>query len=347
MAKVSIRALLFFTRQFSSMVNSHLHLRQILETMANDLSTDKKIRPILKSLSNDIDRGMDLALAMEVHKDVFNKDYISIIRSGVISGKLGVALEHLTRYLSEADQNRSRLLTAISYPVFIFTVFLVMFHILVLFILPRFDHIFKEFGKPLPDLTQWVLTFSRFYLDNIESMAAGAAIPAIVFLTTRIHPQVRLQWDMYKLNLPLLGSLWRLSALYRFLSSLGVQVKNGILIVDAIPLAGSASNNLYLESISRLVQKSIQNGVSVTGSFSPYSLFQGVALQMIRAAEESDSMADPLLSTARHFNELLQSRLHVITELVTPILTIILGMIITAMLVSAFLPIFELGGLQA
>ncbi|MBF0107914.1 MAG: type II secretion system F family protein [Magnetococcales bacterium] len=347
MADISPRSLLFFTRQFSSMVNSHLSLRQILETMAKDLSTDKKMRPILKCLYDDLDRGMDLDRAMEKHGEVFNRDYISIIRSGVQSGQLGVALEHLTKYLYNAHQNRSRLLTAISYPMFIFVIFISMFHIMVLFILPRFDHIFKEFDKPLPKLTQWVLAFSNFYLEHFGIIMTVLALPVLMFFTTRMSPGVRMWWDMHKLNWLLLGSLWRLSALHRFLSSLGVQVKNGILIVDAVPLAGSAANNLFLESISRRVQESIQNGASVTESFSPHAIFQGVALQMIRAAEESDSMADPLLSTAEHFNELLQSRLQIITELVTPILTIILGMIITGMLVAAFLPVFELGGLQS
>ncbi|MBF0602095.1 MAG: type II secretion system F family protein [Nitrospirae bacterium] len=346
MARIRPRSLLFFTRQFSSMVNSHLRLKQILESMANDPSTDKNMRPVLRHLSDSLDRGMDLDVAMGSRRDVFNQDYISIVRSGVQSGKLGSALEHLTKYLSEAHQNRSKLLTAISYPVFIFIIFLIMFHIMVFFILPRFELIFKEFDKPLPELTRWVLAFSHFYLEHLTIIITLLVLPVTMFLTTRMSSKWRLIWDTYKLNVPILGSLWKLSALHRFLSSLGLQVKNGVLIVDAIPLAGSAANNLFLRSISDQVKQSLQDGASVTVAFSPHPLFQGVALQMIRAAEESGVMAEPLISTADHFNELLQSRIQVITDLVTPILTIILGMIITMMLISAFLPVFELGGLQ-
>lgn len=161
--RASLSVLLFFTRQFSSMVKSHLRLWEVLDTLARDDSTHRVMRRVLSRLAEAVEQGEELDEAMKRFPRVFDSGYISLIRSGTQTARLSDALESITTDLERQYDIRSKVRAAISYPVFILVIFVVVFNIMVLFVLPKFAAIYARSGQELPPLTQVVIDVGEMY----------------------------------------------------------------------------------------------------------------------------------------------------------------------------------------
>lgn len=339
---IPIQQILIFTNQFSEMIKSELPLIDVLQNLAKETPA-KKLREAITVVSDDVEQGIDLGEALAKHPEAFNDVYVNVVRSGMLSGNLSSALVQVGDYIDRTDAQRRALFSALSYPVIVLVAFFIVFNGMTYFILPRFAEIFSSFGATLPLPTRVLMDMGEFWRANAFVICSGLGAGFVGFELWTRTPQGRTVWDKAKLKIPLLGPILRKSALSRFLRTFAIQIQNEVPILDAIELAAASSGNRYIEFSTNQIGDSIQRGISITDSFRQHEVFDGIILQMIAAGEESGEVAPLLISAANYFESLLQTAIETLTGLINPILTILIGIGIAAMMVAIFLPIFDMG----
>ena len=343
MAAVKLSHLLIFTKQFSAMIGSQLQLVYVLQNLARE-TPQRRLRSTIEDVTDDVQRGVDLSDALAKFPRIFSSIYVNVVRAGMASGQLGDALEQVAQYLERVDELNRKVRTALSYPLFLLLAFFVVFNGMVFVILPQFQRMFESFGKELPAPTQFMLDIGAFYGDNWFLIMGGGATMVISFTYWILNPAGRRIWDQLKLNIPVLGRLWRMGTLSRFLRTLAVQMRNYVPLLESLRLSASASGNLYIEEIIYNIADDVERGVGIAQSFREHEVFSGIVLQMIASGEEAGSLDELLMSAATYFDSLLREHLNTITNLINPILTVIVGSGIAGMMIAAFLPVFEIGG---
>ena len=323
------------------MVNSNLQLVPVLESLTRE-TTKRALRAALQDIVGKVRRGGEFDRALADHPKIFNPTYVGVVRAGMQSGQLGEALQQVSEYLSALDKVMKKMRSAAIYPALLITAFLITFHILVFGVLPRFEVLFSNFGQELPAPTRFVLAIGDAYARSWAMLLAlVCGIAAGLIIWTRKNP---ISFDRLKLRVPLLGPLLRLSALARFSHTLAIQVKNSVSLIEAIRVAAPACNNRYAQASLRQIADDIERGQGIAQAFARQDLFRGVVQQMISAGEQSGDLGEPLRSAASYFENLWIQRVDAFIAIVNPTLTAVIGLLISGMLIAAFLPVFEVSG---
>ncbi|MBF0382721.1 MAG: type II secretion system F family protein [Magnetococcales bacterium] len=342
MAKVKTSDVLVFTNQFASMMRSQLSLVKVLENLARE-TPQKELRETIEDISESVQRGVDFGDCLAGHPKVFDEVFVNVVRAGMVSGKLASSLTQVSEYLEKSDAVGRKVKSALSYPIFMLVAFFGVFNAMVFFILPKFESMFSSFDKELPAPTKILLDIGAFWQANwylIIGTAFAFFFSITIWIATR---EGRYIWDRYKLNMPIVGRLWRMSALSRFLRTLSVQLHNEVALLKALQLAASSSGNVFIEESLFQIASDIERGVGLSNAFQEYNVFSGIVLQMISAGEEAGTLDELLLSAADYFERLLDNEIGVVTGLINPVLTIFMGMGIAGMMIAAFLPVFDMG----
>ncbi|WP_417518807.1 type II secretion system F family protein [Minwuia sp.] len=340
---VKLSNLYIFTRQFSAMINGRLHLTVALANLARELPRGR-LRDVLESVTQDVRAGVDMADSMSEHPKVFGRLYVSVVRSGLNSGRLADALQQLSNYLEQKDTVSKKVRAALTYPLFVTGVFIMVFHMMTFVILPRFGQMFSTLGRELPAPTQLMMDLGDAYIENWPLLLI-AAVGGIVMLVTWIASDSgRMLWDEWKLKIPLIGEVWRLSAFSRFCRTFGVQLRYGIPAVEALRTSADAASNTYVSESVHDVANRVEAGSSLAQAFRGEDIFGDVVVQMIATGEEAGTLDELLISASEYFDTILLQRLTGITTMLNPLLTAVVGVGIAGMMVAAFLPVFELSG---
>jgi len=334
--------ILIFTQQFASMIRSNLHLVEVLDNLGAE-TPQKKLREVIQDVAEDVRHGMDLSTALAEHPKVFDDVYVNVVRSGMESGKLGDALTQISNYQQVLMETGRKVKSALVYPIFILAAFFGVFNAMVFFILPRFEMMFKNFNKKLPGPTQLLLDMGAAWAANWHLIIGAIVLTILGFTFWIATPDGRRIWDQYKLHLPLMGALWRMSALARFLRTLAVQVENDVPVLEALTLAADAAGNVYVKETLHEIADDVETGRGLAASFRDHAVFHGIVLQMIASGEEAGILDELLVSSANYFDSLVQDLLDRITGLINPSLTVFCGLGIAFMMVAAFMPVFQMG----
>ena len=340
MAAIKTTHLLIFTRQFASMISSRLQLVEVLKNLARE-TPQRPLRRAIEEISDDVQRGIDFGDALAYFPRIFDEIYVNVVRAGMESGQLDDSLNQMAVYLERLDEIRRKVRGALSYPIFMFLAFFGVFNGMVTFILPRFEKMFKTFDSELPLPTTMMLNIGEFYTSNWHFifLAIFSAIAAFVLWIS--NEAGRRIWDQLKLSIPVVGRIWRMGALSRFLRTMAVQVHNTVPLLDSLRLSASASGNAYIEGIILDIADEIERGSGIAATFREYDVFSGIVLQMITAGEEAGILDEMLLSAATYFDSMLADQIETATSLINPILTVVIGAGISAMMLAAFLPVLN------
>ena len=344
MAGVSSFNVLIFTQQFASMIRSNLQLVDVLHNLADE-TPQKKLREVIADVADDVTHGTDLSAAMAQHPQVFDDVYVNVVKSGLESGRLGEALLQISHYQKVIHETGRKVMAAMTYPAFIIFAFFGIFNAMIFFILPRFSAVYSNFGKKLPEATQILLNVGKFWSDNWHLIIGAQVVVISVFSVWIATGEGRALWDQIKLKLPLLGTLYRMSALARFLRTLAVQVENDVPVLQALCLAADACGNVYIREILYDIADDVERGRGLAASFRDHEIFHGIVLQMLASGEEAGILDELLMSSADYFDSLVQDLLDRITALINPILTMVVGLLIAGMMVAVFLPVFQMGSM--
>ena len=342
-AAVKLSQLLIFTKQFSAMIASQLQLVYVLENLAKE-TPHRRMRQTLDDVLDDVLNGVDLGDALAQFPKVFSDVYVNVVRAGMQSGQLGNALAQMAEYLESADAMSRKIRGALTYPMFLLVAFIVVFNVQVLLILPRFEEMFANFDEELPAPTLFMLAAGKFYVQNWPYLLGVIVAVTIGFIAWTSSDDGRRIWDKLKLQVPVIGRTLRLGALSRFLRTLAVQVHNMVPLVTALRLSASASGNRFIEETIFTIADDVELGVGIAESFRRHDIFTGIVQQMIASGEQASELDELLMSAAVYFDSLLNDQVQTMTELINPVLTIVIGLAIAGMMVAAFLPVFQISG---
>lgn len=334
-----------FTRQLATMIRAGIPLLQGLDIIARGQSSPALSR-ILQQVRTDVATGHDLSSAMAKHTDFFSPLYCNLVAVGESAGVMDTTLDRLAVYEEKALALRNQIRSALMYPLSVMVVALVVVAVILVVVVPTFKDVFASFGAELPLLTRVVILASEFLGRWWWLVLAALAASA-----WGVHGAVRrsegLQYalDAAVLRLPLVGKLITKALVARWSRTLATLFGAGIPLVDALASVASAAGNRVFSQATLQIQRDVSTGQRMTLSMEATGAFPPLAVQMASIGEESGSLDLMLGKTADFFESEVDEEVKGLSSLLEPAIILILGVLIGAIVVAMYLPIFQLGSI--
>jgi type IV pilus assembly protein PilC len=337
--RVTKKDLVVFTRQFSTMIDAGLPLVQGLTILAEQ-SENPTFKSILKEITKDVEGGSTLAEAMKKHPKVFDDLFVNLVAAGEVGGILDTILRRLATFIEKAERLKSQIKGAMTYPAVVVGIAIIVITVILIFVIPVFEDMFKSFGSALPGPTQIVVNMSRFMKGNAHwvILAVGAMIYA--FKRYRGTQKGRKQTDALLLKLPIFGDLLKKTAVARFTRTLGTMISSGVPILDALEIVARTSGNVVIEEILYEVRGSIAEGQTIAEPLSENDIFPGMVIQMIAVGEATGALDTMLEKIADFYDEEVDAAVSALTSMLEPLLMLFLGGSIGGLVIAMYLPIF-------
>ena len=339
---VSLKTLVFFTRQLSTMFSAGLTIEKAITDLEKE-EKNRKFAKVLRKLSDDIRKGYSLSEAMQQHPGVFNPLYVALVTAGEVSGTLHTVLDELADYLEKIEDTKRKVYSALAYPIFIviFLCFVVwgMFY----YIIPMFADVYANFHADLPAQTTLAINISHFITNNLFMTIIIILLIIFAFFLVNLTDKGRYVFDNIKLKIPVIGKVISNSIMSKFSRTFSILMAAGVPIMDTMELTENVVQNAVIESAVRKARVMVKEGYGVANAFRRTGMFPPTLLQMISTGEETGDM-DKLLSKAAEFYEkLVDSVIDRLTSLIEPLLIIFMAVIVGSIIVVIYLPIFDLG----
>jgi type IV pilus assembly protein PilC len=339
---VSARDLVLFTRQLATMIDAGLPVVQCLATLATQ-APPGPLRSVIEGMQADVEAGGTLADAARKHPRVFDDLYASMVQAGEIAGQLDTILVRLASYLEKTSRLKRRIRGAMIYPACVVTAGLLVTIVLLIWVVPVFAEVFSSVGKQLPAPTRFVIALSRGTVDHIGALIAAAAALALgarrAWRTTRGR-----QWiDRVLLRTVGVGALVRKSAVARFTRTLATLVSSGVPILEALAVTARTAGNAVVESAVLRARASIAGGHTIAGPLGESGVFPPLVCQMVAVGEATGALDAMLQRIADFYDEDVDDTVADLAALLEPAVIAFLGVLVGGLVVSMYLPIFQLG----
>lgn len=338
---VRIEDIIIFSQQLATMYRAGLTIPRSLNILLNQTES-KRLKTILNQVYTDVSGGLTLAQALAKHPTVFSEVYTSTIRVGEESGQLDIVLNSISAYLSRHAELVAKIKSALSYPIVILSLSLMVIIFILTFVLPKFNELFKGSNIPLPLPTRIMLALS----DKITSywyLIAAFIIGIIIMLVglSRTTRGKRLL-DRWKLHFPLIGPLILKSAIIRFTRPLAILVRTGVNIITSWEIVSKAVGNSILSDVLKRVNENIMKGGTITEPLKASGEFPPMVCQMISIGEESGSLDTMLEALSENYERQLDYSSKRLVIFIEPILLVFLAGVIGLLLLSVYLPLFSM-----
>ncbi len=341
--KVKRRELVVFTRQFSTMLGAGLPLVQTLATLAEQ--SPEGLGEIAVDVRRQVEAGQSLSSALERFPKTFDRLYVALVRAGEVSGNLEVILDRLASYLERADSLRRRVTNALTYPAVILSMVILLGMGFLVFIIPLFQGIYDNFGAQLPLPTQVVVALSTFFRDYWWILALVIAAVAFFVKFYGDTAEGRLRLDRWKLGAPVFGRLFIRVAVARFTRTLGTLVRSGVPIMDGLAITAATVGNRVLERAVLETRRAIGEGRTFAEPLAATEVFPPMVVAMIAVGERTGRLEEMLSRVAEFYDDEVEVAVANLSALLEPLLMIILGFVVGGLVVSMYLPIFQMPGL--
>lgn len=339
--KITAKDVVIFTRQFSTMIDAGLPLVQGLTILAEQ-TENKTFQNVLKRVTKDVEGGSSLAEALKKHPKVFDALYFNLVAAGEIGGILDTILQRLAAYIEKAEKLKTRIKGAMTYPIIVVGVAVLVIAVILIFVIPVFQEMFSSFGKALPVPTQIVVNMSDFLKGNIHYVIVGFIVFVFAFKKYRNTKKGRKQTDALALKLPVFGNLLKKSAVARFTRTLGTMISSGVPILDALEIVAKTSGNVVLEEIIYEVRSSIAEGQTIAEPLSEADIFPRMVVQMISVGEATGALDTMLNKIADFYDDEVDAAVEALTSMLEPLLMVFLGGAIGGLVIAMYLPIFQM-----
>jgi len=341
--RIRTKEMLFFTRYLSALISAGIQILQALDIISKE-QENNSLRSLVISIREDIAAGKTLTEAFKQHPRYFNDLYVSLINVGETSGTLDKTLKRLADLQENSERLKTKIKKALIYPAIVVTVATAVVLILLLFVVPQFETIFKSAGAQLPTFTRIVINVSQF-LRDYSIYTIMFIVGFIFFVRTAIKQNEVFaeKIDHFKLRIWIFGNIIKKGILARFTSTLSTTLEAGLPIVDSMKIMTNVMNNLtYKKAISQLVDN-LQSGHTLADSMAETEMFPNMVIQMVLVGESSGSLSNMLNHVNRYYSEEVNDIVDNLSNIIEPLIIIVLGIIIGSFVVAMYLPIFKLG----
>jgi type IV pilus assembly protein PilC len=340
---VSIKDLLFFTRQFTTMLKAGLPLTRILDILSYQSPT-KKLREVAKELKRNVESGIPLSTSMTNYPTIFSNLYISMVRAGEVGGTLDRSLERITEFLENDYRLRQKIKSAMSYPLFVLIfAFTIGFFMLLVFV-PRFAGFFSDLNVPLPALTAFTLNLSRTLTKYWWLVFIILIVGYSLYSIYKSTPYGKERVDRGKLRMPILGKVNHLTIMARFAGTLSSLLSAGVPLLQALDTVAATVDNVIIEREITKIEDRVRRGETLSKPMEDSGLFTPMVVQMTAVGEETGELEGMLKKVSEFYEEEVDRAVGQLTSMIEPLLIIFVGGIIGFIVISLYLPIFYMVG---
>ena len=332
-----------FTRQLATMMKAGVPLLQAFDIVGRG-NPNVSVTRLLNDIRTDVETGTSLSSAFRKHPLYFNNLYCNLVEAGEAAGILEELLDRLATYMEKTEAIKSKIKSALMYPIAVIVVAFVVVTVIMIFVIPAFKQVFSSFGADLPAPTLFVIAMSEFFVAYwwliFGSIGGGLYF---FFQAWRRNEKMQHFMDKLLLRIPIFGTLVEKSVVARWTRTLSTMFAAGVPLVEALDSVGGASGNAVYAVATEKIQQEVSTGTSLTAAMTNANIFPSMVIQMCAIGEESGSI-DHMLGKAADFYEAeVDDMVAGLSSLMEPIIIVILGSIIGGIVVSMYLPIFKLG----
>ncbi len=339
--KVTGKDIVIFTRQLSTMIDAGLPLVQCLQILGKQQS-NPTFKSVLTAIQNDVETGTTLADSMRKHPKVFDGLYSNMIEAGELGGILDTILSRLAVFKEKAMALQKKIKGAMTYPAICLGISLVILVVILVFVVPVFDKMFKDFGSTLPVPTQIVIDLSNFFKSNIIFIIIAAVVISWIVKKIYATDKGRLKMDHMILWSPVIGPLIRKVAVSKFTRTLSTLLQSGVPILDSLQVVARTSGNKIIERAVIRVAASIAEGRPIAEPLEESGVFPNMVVQMINVGESVGALDTMLEKIADFYDEEVDQAVENLTAMIEPFMMVFLGGMIGGLVVAMYLPIFKI-----
>jgi type IV pilus assembly protein PilC len=339
--RVKLKDLAVFSRQFATMINSGLSLLRSL-TILGQQTGNRRLAEVVTQVGAEVERGTSLSAALAKHPRIFNRLYVSMVRAGEIGGFLDQVLVKVAETFEKEVELRGKVRSAMTYPVVVFTMVLLIVAAMLIFIVPTFETLYQSLGGTLPLPTRMLIGASRGIRRYFLVLVLVLVAVAFAYRRWRATPAGRYRLDQFKLKVKVFGPLFHKTALSRFSRTLATLIRSGVPILQALEIVAETVNNGVIARAVHDVQDSVREGESLAAPLSKHRAFPGMVVQMMAVGEETGALDTMLSKVADFYDQEVEAAVASLTSLIEPILIAVMGAAVGGMVVALYLPLFKI-----
>ncbi len=339
--KSNLKDLVVFSRQLATMIDAGLSILRALSILSEQTES-KTLAKVIADMKVDIEQGLSFSQAVARQSKTFPPIYLAMVRAGESGGVLDEVMERLASTLEKQMELRAKIKSAMTYPIVVAGIVVLIVTAMLLFVVPMFEGMYKDLGGQLPVPTRILITASGLLTKTWWLLAILIIGAVVLFRRWVATPEGRLQFDRFKLRLPIFGPLMRKTALARFARTLASLVRSGVPIMESLDIVGETAGNAVISTALVETRERVRLGESVSAALTNDEVFPPMVVQMIAVGEETGALDHLLEKIADFYDGEVQSTVDSLTSLIEPGLMVFMGVAVGGMVIALYLPMFQL-----
>jgi type IV pilus assembly protein PilC len=340
--KIKLKDVAIFSRQFATMINSGLSLLRALNILAEQTENGALAKTVAQ-VRDDVERGSSLSASMSKHPKAFNHLFVSMVKAGETGGQLDVVLDRVADNFEADYKLRQKVKSAMTYPVVVAGIAMILVTVMLMFIVPTFAGMFKGLGGELPLPTAILMAISQKTKILVPLFIIGSVSGTITYKKVRQNnADMRLKFDSFKLKIPVFGMLFQKVAVSRFSRTLALLLRAGVPVLQALDIVADTTGNEVLARAAQDVKASVRGGETMSSPLSKHKVFPPMVVQMIAVGEDTGALDSMLDKIADFYDQDVESTTESLTSLIEPIMIALLGGIVGAMVIALYMPMFKI-----
>ncbi|EGV51765.1 type II secretion system F family protein [Candidatus Endoriftia persephone] len=341
--KIKSADIAVFSRQLATMMSAGVPMVQAFEIVGRG-HENPSMQDLILSVKSDVEGGTALADALKKHPLHFDDLFCNLVKAGEHAGVLETLLHKIALYKEKTESIKGKIKKALFYPAAVVLVAIIVTAIIMIFVIPQFEQLFRGFGADLPVFTRVVINIAHVVQNWWWAMLGGAILSGYILIGTwKRSRKFRHTVDRILLKIPIIGPIMNKAAIARFARTLSTMSSAGVPLVEALEsVSGATGNVVYSEAVLRM-REDVATGQSLQLAMRQRHIFPNMVIQMVSIGEESGSLDDMLSKVADFFEEQVDNAVDALSSLLEPLIMVILGTLIGGLVVAMYLPIFKMG----
>ena len=341
-SRISAKDIAVFSRQLATMLKSGVPLVMALQIIAGGVK-NPRLRTVVDKIRANIESGSSLHEALEEFPIQFDELYTNLVKAGESAGVLDTVLDNIATHKERIESIKGKIKKALYYPAAVIAVAIIVSSILLIYVIPQFEGIFKSFGADLPAFTRMVVDASHFMQEYgiYVLMGMAGAIVGIIMAKKRSKRFAHFI-DRMSLKIPIVGGILEQAAIARFCRTLAVTFAAGVPLVDALQIVSGATGNSVYDMAAKRIREDVAVGHQLQLSMQQVGLFPQMVIQMASIGEESGSLDEMLIKVAEAYEEEVNNAVDALSSLLEPAIIVFVGIVVGTMVIAMYLPIFKM-----
>jgi type IV pilus assembly protein PilC len=339
--KVKLKDVSVFSRQFATMINSGLSLLRSLYILTEQTES-KVLAKVIDEVRQDVEKGSSLSQALARHPKVFNRLYVAMVRAGETGGVLDSVLMQLASTIEKQVELRGKIKSAMTYPVAVFALVIMIVTAMLLFIVPMFKDLYTDLGGTLPLPTRVLLLVSSVVVKFFPLVVLFWGGVIFAFRRWIQTEKGRAAFDRLKLKIPVFGKLTHKTALTRFSRTLAVLLRSGVPILESLEITSETVGNTVVADAVKDIQSGVKQGESISKPLLGHSVFPPMVVQMMAVGEETGALDEMLDKIGEFYEQEVEAMVDSLTSLLEPLLICVMGGAVGGMVVALYMPMFNI-----